>query len=110
MKKESKFKDKKVITIIILVLVIVGLVTYIAFDKNIIFKSIASVNEMKGGAVKKLDLTKSLNTEGVKYSNPTTKEGDYGLNVTVNDNRKTATLSIDWPRFNGNNFILYYGR
>ena len=99
-KNENVFKNKKVITtIVILVLIIIGLVGYIAFDKKIIFKSIASVEEKKGGVIKKLDLSKSLNTTGVKYSNPSTKEGDFGISMSINDDKKYVTMGINWPKF-----------
>ncbi len=96
--KSNKKNTKVIITISTLVLIIIGLLMYIAYDKKIIFKSIASVEE-KGVGVKKLDLSKSINTEGIKYSSPTTKEGDYGLSIKINDDKKSATLNIDWKKF-----------
>ena len=46
-----------------------------------------------------LDLTKSLNTENINYSNATALEGDYGLTMNINPDKKSITLNIDWTKF-----------
>ena len=46
-----------------------------------------------------LDLTKSLNTENINYANATDLEGDYGLTMNINPDKKSITLNIDWTKF-----------
>lgn len=48
--------------------------------------------------IQKLDLSKCLNTS-YNYSNSSDKEGDYGLSMSINSNKRSITLSIYWSKF-----------
>ena len=118
MEKENKNIGKGVFVLItLLVLIILCLVGYICYDKEIIFNkaeekkfentkvvgtddnkivddSVETKNE-----VKELDLSKSLNTTGVTYSDVSDTKEAYGLSMRINDDKKSITLSIDWNVF-----------
>lgn len=49
--------------------------------------------------IKDLDLSKSLNTTGITYSNADDTESKYGLSMNINSDKKSITLSIDWEKF-----------
>ena len=91
--------------IIILVLITLGLVIFICYDKGIIFSknstnniNNSNTNNTNNNEVKELDLEKSLNTKDITYKNASDKEGNYGLTLKIN-NDKTVTLTIDWKIF-----------
>ena len=111
-------KSKGVVTtIVILVLIILGLIVYICYDKGVIFSkddtnttTTNNTNETNNentmnnnettntNEIKDLDLSKSLNTKDITYKNASDQEGNYGLSMKVN-NDKTVTLTIDWKIF-----------
>ncbi len=112
----SKKNKSMIIIIVILVLIILGLVLYICYDKGVIFQntekeakqSSAKLNKKEKDdkkdktIVKELDLSKPLNTNGVTYSdsNPASNSDDeLGLSISVGEDSKSATLSIDWNKF-----------
>ena len=109
-------KKKKVSAIIIaiLVLIIIGMGTYILLSfnssstnnnvdkKNVnsdIKKNVVKEETVKEDVIKPLDITKSLNTTGITYSNPQGEMNTLGLSMKVNDDKKSVTLSIDWNVF-----------
>ncbi len=112
---ESKKNNSLAIVIVLLVLVILGLVFYILYDKGIIFSKDDSTNSTETTntnsdntssdtnnqttEVKELDLTKSLNTSDITYKNSSDTEGNYGLSMKVNNDKKSVTLTIDWAIF-----------
>ena len=64
-------------------------------DDNSSSNVVDSGSNKKSEVVQKLDLSKSLNTKGITYSNPSDKNGNYGLTMNVNSDKKSATLVID---------------
>ena len=118
---EENPKKKKVsvsaIIIAILALIIIGMGVYILLsdnsstnnnvdkkDVNSDVKKNVKQEEKEGGTlkedvVKPLDITKSLNTTGITYSNPQGGMDTLGLSMKVNDDKKSVTLSIDWNVF-----------
>lgn len=116
--KEKKSKGP-VIIIIILVLVVVGLSAYILSDKGIIFTNKEEKTESnkkdttktdkkdnndsttkEEDTIKPLNLSKCLNNSTNTYSDkseaPTSK---YGLSMSVNQDKMSVTLTIDWATF-----------
>lgn len=108
-------KNGPLIAIIIsLVIIIVGMGIYIMYDKGIIFSS-TEVQDKKSNnkkdivkekkeekesmEIKPLDLSKCLNNNTNTYSNYTDIEGNYGLSMKINPDKKSITLSIDWNVF-----------
>ena len=57
------------------------------------------VTEKEDEEIKELDLSKSLNTENVNYSNATDVSSDYGLSMEINSDKKSVTLKVDWNKF-----------
>lgn len=110
---EEKKSNNLAIVIVLLVLVILGLVFYILYDKGIIFSKDDSTittettnntsnntnNKNETTEVKELDLTKSLNTNNITYKNASDQEGNYGLSMKINSDKKSVTLTIDWAIF-----------
>lgn len=125
MNEDITFKEKKgkgpVIIIIILVLVVIGLSAYIISDKGIIFtnkeekaesnkkdtttKTDKNTNSddnttKEEDTIKPLDLSKCLNNSTNTYSDqseaPTSK---YGLSMSVNQDKMSVTLNINWATF-----------
>ena len=117
---EGKKNNCLAVVIVLLVLVILGLVFYILYDKGIIFSNGDSGKDVNttettntssnntyntneksttSDEVKELDLTKSLNTSGITYKNATDTEGNYGLSMKINSDKRSATLTIDWAIF-----------
>lgn len=119
--KKDNSQKKLIIVIVLLLLVIASMGVYIAYEKGVIFtnteikdnKSNNKANINKNNDKKKdaddenttandvekpLDLSKCLNNNGT-YSNQTDVAGDYGLSMTINQDKKSATLSIDWSKF-----------
>lgn len=102
-----------IIIIVVLVLIIIGLIGFICYDrglqsstnKNDIKETNSKANKKdrkdteKKETVKKLDLSKSLNTSNVSYKNASDTIGDYGLSMNINSDKKSITLSIDWNKF-----------
>lgn len=114
--KESKQKNDRGLTalVIILAVMVLGMGVYIAYDKGIIFSSIekettktnndkkkaeTDVENESNNEIEKLNLTKCINNDNNKYSNPTDVEGNYGLSMEINHDKTSITLSIDWPVF-----------
>lgn len=64
------------------------------YEENNVEKPNEEVN-----VIKELDLTKCLNTSDVRYSGETDIEGNYGISMAVNPDKKSITLSIDWSKF-----------
>ena len=123
MENENKPKKSKglIATIIILILVIVGLCVYIAYDKNIIFKSSANVEEKKGKTEKEVkeeqkeekeenlgpitfDSDKCINDKEATY---TIFDSTYAFNATINEDRKSVTFGGSWERFDNANVGTY---
>lgn len=117
--KEKKSKGP-VIIIIILVLVIVGLSTYILSDKGIIFTNKEEKTESnkknttktdkntnsddnttkEEDTIKPLDLSKCLNNSTNTYSDQSEATASkYGLSMSVNQDKMSVTLNIDWATF-----------
>ncbi len=118
--KEKKSKGP-VIIIIILVLVIIGLSTYILSDKGIIFTNKEEKTESnkkdtttktdkntnsddnttkEEDTIKPLDLSKCLNNSTNTYSNQSEAPANkYGLSMSVNQDKMSVTLNIDWATF-----------
>lgn len=117
MEEKEIRKDNKgfIITIIILVIIIIGMGLYIAYDKGIIFDKVeketkksntTKINKKENkdltdssNEIKALDLKKCLNNKNNTYSNEYDGEADVGLSINVNSDRKSATLNIDWSKF-----------
>lgn len=104
--EEKKIGKGKTILIVILIIVIGALIGYILCDKGILGTKTEKVEVKEKKQVKEeekeLDLTKSLNTTDIEYSDPVLLTNTYeniGLSINVNDDKKTATLSIDWDIF-----------
>lgn len=102
MSKEKKNKGLIAI-VIVLILVIIGLIVYICYDKGIVKnskkeeiteKSKKETNKSKDKVVKEkdeiksLDLTKSLNTTNYIYENPVVATTSAGLTAKVNNDKK----------------------
>jgi hypothetical protein len=97
--------------VIVLIIIIIGMGLYILYDQGVIFKSADTEinetnknnekeNEEEDTEIKELDLTNCLNNSSdVTYSNASDTEGDYGLSMSINSDKKTITLSIDWSKF-----------
>ena len=118
--KEKKSKGP-VIIIIILVLVIVGLSTYILSDKGIIFTNKEEKTESnkkdttktdkknnndnttkEDDTIKPLDLSKCLNNSTNTYSDQSEATASkYGLSMSINQDKMSVTLNIDWATFGG---------
>lgn len=116
--KEKKSKGP-VIIIIILVLVIVGLSTYILSDKGIIFTNKEEKTESnkkettktdkkdnddnttkEEDTIKPLDLSKCLNNSTNTYSDQSEAPASkYGLSMSINQDKMSVTLNIDWATF-----------
>ncbi len=118
---EAKGEKKKyTILIVCLLLLILGLVGYIAYDHKLLFSSDVEQEEKKAekkketekenseplesateesSAPKALNLSLCLNNPGVTYSSPTQEEGKYGLSMTINPEQTSITLNIDWNTF-----------
>ena len=116
--KEKKSKGP-VIIIIILVLVIVGLSTYILSDKGIILtnkeektesnkKDTTKTNKKDNDdnttkeedTIKPLDLSKCLNNSTNTYSDQSEAPASkYGLSMSINQDKMSVTLNIDWASF-----------
>lgn len=105
-------KNVLLITIIILLgIIIVGMGIYIMYDKGILFsdtevqdkksnnKKDIVEEEKESNEIKPLDLSKCLNNNTNTYSNYTDIEGNYGLSMKINPDKKSITLSIDWNVF-----------
>lgn len=121
--KNEKGKGKGIIVLVsLLILIIIGLIGYICYDKGIVFSKVENeVKESKtksskdkeneqeesnvnGGVgnevtIKELDLSKCLNTNNISYRNSSDVEGDYGLSMNINPDKKSIVLSIDWNKF-----------
>lgn len=124
--KETKVKKEKKkgvcskVVIVLLIIVILGLVGYIAYDKEIVSFGAKETKEKNNkdatkkeenkteekeqkaeskSETKQLDLTKSLNTKDITYKNSSDVQGDYGLSMSIDSNKKSITLSIDWNKF-----------
>lgn len=112
-------KKNNIGLVAVLVLIIVLLVGYIIYmnvsdnstkvennspvvedEKNVSNNGQSNSNNDKnnGVVVKELDLSKSLNTT-TTYRNATDAEGNYGLSMSINSDKKSVTLSIDWSKF-----------
>lgn len=99
-------KNGLYIVVFILVIITIGLVLFICYDKGLIFsKESNNINNTNNSSntnntkeIKELDLEKSLNTKDITYKNASDTEGNYGLSIKIN-NEKTATLTIDWKIF-----------
>lgn len=111
-----------IVTIIVLVIVVIGLLGYIAVDKGVFNKKESTEVTDKGNQkgteqdnqtpeeIKPLDLTKSLNTKGTDYINPNDEIlSNYGLSMKVNDDKKSITLTIDWKVFKKIVASIVYG-
>lgn len=112
-KKKKGSSTGLIITIVVLVLIIIGLVGFICYDRSL--KSTTNKSDIKETnsnsnkkeendtndeeKVKELDLSKSLNTTNVSYTNASDNIGDYGLSMNINSDKKSITLSIDWNKF-----------
>ena len=107
---EEKKKSNKglICLVVILLLAVLGLGGYILVDKDIIkLKKEETQTEKKKESkevdeeveIKELDLTKCLNHDGVEFANPTTDGADVGFKLTINNDKKSATLSVDWSVF-----------
>lgn len=113
--KEKKSKGP-VIIIIILVLVVVGLSTYILSDKGIIFTNKEEKTESnkkdttktdnndnttkEEDTIKPLNLSKCLNNSTNTYSDQSeAPTSNYGLSMSINQDKMSITLNIDWATF-----------
>lgn len=113
--KEINVNEKNnkvlIIVIVILVLIIIGMGLYIAYDKGMFFsstdkeikeskktKQIDKSKKTEDNEVKELDITKCINNND-KYSNATDKEENVGLSMTINSDKRSVTLNIDWSKF-----------
>ena len=98
----------------IFIAIILSMGIYIAYDKGVIFSSAG--NEEKESSrnednteeetevdedyeIKALDLSKCLNNSTNAYRNASDVEGNYGLSMKVNSDKKSVTLSVDWGTF-----------
>lgn len=119
--EEKKNKSKiLIVVIIILILVIIGMGGYIAYDKGVIFSGVDKEEKQKdkkkenkenkennkdnekdtSNEERPLNLSKCLNNSNNNtYSNSSDVEGNYGLSMNVNADKKSITLSIDWKTF-----------
>lgn len=114
----SKKSKGMIIIIVILGFIVLGLVLYICYDKSVIFQntekedkqsSVKSNKKEKGDAtkdktivVKELDLSRSLNTNGITYSTPnlaSSSNNNIGISMSVGADSKSVTLNIDWNKF-----------
>lgn len=117
-KKTDNKSNKLIVVIVILSLIIVGMGVYIAYDKGVIFSSVENdtkqsndnkeLEETKeeqkndsddSNKIKPLDLSKCLNSSSGTYQNSSDVEGNYGLSMSINQDQKSITLSIDWSKF-----------
>ena len=111
MEHESKPKKSKglIATVIILILIIIGLCTYIAYDKGIIFKSSADVEEKKEKPKKEVkkeepkEETEELKILGLNEENIVNKNDkvydlnkDTTMNIKINSDKKSVTVTLDW--------------
>lgn len=113
MKNGNVVKQKKdfstgLIILIIVLLLIIGLAVFICYGKGGKFSKNEHESREKNserekdniGEIKKLDLSKSLNTDNVFYQNASdSPSGNYGLTMKINPDKKSITLSIDWNIF-----------
>lgn len=99
-----------VATIIILLLIIFSMGMYIFADKSGFFEKVESSEQVNDSEVvdnkteedvviKKLDLSKPLNTTGIMYSDPRDSNNNYGISMSINADKKSVTLSFDWNVF-----------
>ena len=113
MEENKKGNKVLVIAVVILSILVIALGGYICYDKvrtkndakteEKTEKSKYSNNteEKKGeessttSLVTILDLTKSLNTTGITYSNATDVNGTYGISISKNPHNGTVYLSLD---------------
>lgn len=114
LKAKNKKNNLLVGIILLLIIIIIGMGIYIMYDKGILFSD-TEVQDKKANnkketvekkkenkeveEVKPLDLSKCLNNNTNTYSNPTDIEGNTGLSMRINPDKKSITLSIDWPVF-----------
>ncbi len=117
MEEEKKNKSTgKTVAIIILVVLLLGAVGYICYDKGIIFQNTEKESKQSNtkidkkskedtkdkNEIKELDLSKPINNNGVSYSNPSPLSNlndELGLSMDVNSDLKSVTLKIDWAKF-----------
>ena len=120
-------KGGVIILVAVLILIITGLIGYICYDKGIIFSKVDSENKQSNvtsnknnkkeedsntttdneetngtndeSIIKELNLSQCLNTNNISYTNPSDVEGNYGLSMTINPDKTSLTLSIDWNKF-----------
>lgn len=104
--EERKKETGMMILVICLILIIIGLVGYIYYDKGIITipskveeKENSKKEEKEKEVIKELDITKCLNNSVVTYKNPSDKEPEIGLSMSINEDKKSITLTIDWDIF-----------
>lgn len=113
-KNVDKSKKNKiyVVIIIFLLLIIFSMGMYIFVDKSGFFEKVESSEDVKDSElidgetdedviVKELDLNKPLNTTGITYFNPRDDVNDFGISMSINADKKSVTLSIDWNVFSG---------
>ena len=117
-------RDSKIVIImaIILVIAVIGVTGYILKETGVLFKSDNKTEEKETGnevenkntteekkeeesipnnntAVQPLDVTKCLNRNGYTFANPTDVQGNYGISMNINSDKKSITLNIDWNVF-----------
>ena len=95
----NKNKKSIIIIIVLLLLYIIMLSTYafLIYKNNINLTKTKKIEEKKKKV--KIKLSKCLNTDEFQYSNFTEKQGDYGLTIKINEDRKSAILNVDWKKF-----------
>lgn len=115
--KDSNKKSNRTIVVplliaIFILVIVIGFGAYVMYDKGILFtdteisnketdskKDIVEKEDTNSDEIKPLDLTKCLNNNTNTYSDYTDIEGNQGLTAKVNDDKRSATLSINWDVF-----------
>ena len=96
-------KDRgPIIIIAISILIVVCIGAYLLGNKDTILKNKQENTEVKKNddSIKPLDLSKCLNNSTNTYSNEgKVSSSSAGLSVSVNSDKTSATLKIDWTTF-----------
>ena len=108
--KGNSGKATTAIIILLLVIIIAGGV-FIFMKKDVLFNSKADNKEVEKNTTKEvdeeeeenddteeskeIDLTKSLNTTGIKYSNLNEKGETPGITIKINDDKRSVTVTYD---------------
>ncbi len=111
---EGQVKSKNTglkVTIGILILIVIGMGVYIAYDKGVIFKTSTTKEEKKEKVEKKVeekeqkeeklkpllfDSNKCINNDEMEYS---INSSQFGVGVSLNPDRRSVRFSGDWGIF-----------